>query len=197
MAVTLQLHTPPSAGFDEPFGMLHACHGRVERTLALLRLLGEHLAARGDEGPDGRARDAAADVQRYFDVAAPLHHQDEALHVFPVLRAAGQAALADALHAEHERMEALWQPIRSDLQAIQAGITPAGEALAEVRNRWADFAALYARHIAVEEDLAYPQAQSGLGLHEQEAMGRDMAQRRGVRGVRYPDLAARSQEVAP
>lgn len=186
MAVTLQLHTSPSAGFDEPFGMLHACHGRVERTLALLSRLGEHLAAHGGQSPDGQARDAAADVQRYFDVAAPLHHQDEELHVFPVLRAAGNSALADALHAEHERMEALWRPIRADLRAVHAGNTLGGEALADARGRWADFAALYARHITAEEELAYPQAQSCLGLHEQQAMGKDMAQRRGAR---YPDSA--------
>ncbi|MFE1572272.1 hemerythrin domain-containing protein [Comamonas odontotermitis] len=184
MAVTLQLHTLPSAGFDEPFGMLHACHGRVERTLALLSRLGEYLAAQGGGVPDEQARDAAADVQRYFDLAAPLHHQDEELHVFPVLRASGAKALADALQAEHERMETLWQPIRADLQAVHAGNALSSEEMAEARVRWADFAALYARHIAAEEELAYPQAQTCLGLHEQFAMGRDMAQRRGVR---YPD----------
>lgn len=186
MAVTLQLHTPPSAGFDEPFGMLHACHGRVQRTLALLQRLGEHLATHGSEDADGQARDAAADVQRYFDLAAPLHHDDEERHVFPALRAAGQAALADALHAEHGQMALLWPGIRADLQAVQAGHAPQGPALAAARRRWAEFAALYARHIQAEEAQAYPGARSRLGLPEQAAMGRDMARRRGAR---YPDAA--------
>ncbi len=187
MDMNLQLHTPPSAGFDEPFGMLQACHGRVERTLALLCRLGEYLAERGGQNADEQACDAAADVQRYFDVAAPLHHKDEELHVLPALRAAGRAELADALHAEHERMEALWQHIRSDLQAVHTGNSLGYEALAEARCRWADFAALYARHIAAEEELAYPRARSYLGLPEQAAMGRDMAHRRGVC---YPDRAS-------
>lgn len=183
MAVTLQLHTPPSAGFDEPFGMLHACHGRVERTLALLLRLGAHLA---EQGCDVQACEAAADVQRYFDVAAPLHHGDEELHVFPVLRAAGQAALADTLHAEHEQMEQLWIPIRADLQAVQLWQMSDGPALADARRRWADFAALYISHIRAEETQAYPEAHARLGLTEQAAMGRDMARRRGAR---YPDAA--------
>jgi hemerythrin-like domain-containing protein len=181
MAVPLQLHTPPSAGFDEPFGMLHACHGRVERTLELLLRLGTHLA---EHGCDAQARDAAADVQRYFDVAAPLHHGDEELHVFPVLRAAGKAALAETLHAEHEQMEQLWVDIRADLQAVQARQMPDDRALTDARQRWADFSALYASHIRMEEAQAYPEAQARLGLAERAAMGCDMAQRRGAS---YPD----------
>ena len=155
--------------------------------MALLCRLGEYLAERGGQNADEQACDAAADVQRYFDVAAPLHHKDEELHVLPALRAAGRAELADALHAEHERMEALWQHIRSDLQAVHTGNSLGYEALAEARCRWADFAALYARHIAAEEELAYPRARSYLGLPEQAAMGRDMAHRRGVC---YPDRAS-------
>lgn len=56
---------------------------------------------------------------RYFDLAAPLHHQDEALHLFPPLLAGPDAARTAAL------------------------------------NR---FAALYERHLADGDQLAYPAA---------------------------------------
>jgi hemerythrin-like domain-containing protein len=183
--VSQLLHSSPAAGFDEPFEMLHACHGRVQRTLRLLDRLGAHLAT---HGADRQAREAAADILRYFDIAAPLHHEDEELHVFPVLRASGNAAdaaLADALHAEHQRMEADWQRLRTELQAVHQGQAPAIQALEQARQRWAAFAALYASHIEAEEAQAYPAARARLPATQTEAMGRDMARRRGVP---YPPL---------
>jgi len=80
--------------------------GVMERTLALLERLAAHIVA---HGADARARDAATDVMRYFDLAAPQHHEDEERHVLPALRAQGQAALADRIAADHAEMVAAWQ----------------------------------------------------------------------------------------
>src|ERR1700748_365943 len=74
--------TPLGPSFEEPFEMLHACHQRMERMLALLRKLRSHMRA---SGADEEVRQAARDVMRYFDKAAPQHHRDEELHVFPTL----------------------------------------------------------------------------------------------------------------
>ena len=82
-AIPLVLHAAPAAGFDEPFEMLAACHERVQRMLRLLRRLAAHL---GEHGADAQAAQAAVDVMRYFDEAAPRHHDDEELHVLPRLR---------------------------------------------------------------------------------------------------------------
>ena len=73
----------PGVGFEQPFEMLDACHDRGRRTLELMGKLQTHLQT---HGCDDSARQAARDVQRYFDIAAPLHHQDEELHIFPALR---------------------------------------------------------------------------------------------------------------
>ena len=62
------LNSSPAVGFDQPFEMLEACHERVERSLGLLLRLAEHLVS---HGADEQARDAARDVLRYFDLAAP------------------------------------------------------------------------------------------------------------------------------
>ena len=41
---------------------------------------------------------------RYVDLAAPLHHQDEELHVFPLLLAGPGAAVRGRLQAMGEAM---------------------------------------------------------------------------------------------
>nr|MBP8204302.1 hemerythrin domain-containing protein [Giesbergeria sp.] len=79
----------PAVGFDTPFALLHACHERVQRTLALQHKLVGYLH---QYACDEQARQAARDVLRYFDIAAPLHHEDEERHVFPPLLAQGDAA---------------------------------------------------------------------------------------------------------
>ena len=171
----------PGAGFEAPFEMLGACHERVERMLALQARLQQHLLERGC---DDAARQAARDVMRYFDLAAPLHHQDEEIHVFPPLLAgpdAGLRALVLRLLQDHRDMETAWPLARSVLQAIADSPTPAWTPLDPARtdalNR---FAALYVRHLADEDQLAYPAAQATLTGDALRAMSQDMMQRRGV-----------------
>ena len=115
MSSPLVLHAAPGAGFEQPFEMLEACHERVERMLGLIERLAGHLS---EAGADASARQAARDVMRYFDRAAPNHHEDEERHVFPALRALGQGALADRLHADHEAMAGLWAALRTALAAL-------------------------------------------------------------------------------
>ncbi|RYY71287.1 MAG: hemerythrin domain-containing protein, partial [Comamonadaceae bacterium] len=83
----------PGVGFEQPFEMLEACHERVQRSLQLLARLCAHVRS---QGGDDSAREAARDVLRYFDIAAPLHHEDEELHVFPPLLAHAAAHRDDA-----------------------------------------------------------------------------------------------------
>ena len=95
----------PDAELESPFEMLQACHERVDRMLMLLAKLQRHL---GHTGCDDAARRAAGDVLRYFDVAAPLHHQDEELHVFPALMALPDPALhtLSEFMADNSRLKA-------------------------------------------------------------------------------------------
>jgi hemerythrin-like domain-containing protein len=165
----------PAASFDQPFELLAGCHDRVRRSLALLQRLVAHLRT---HGADRDARSAAADVLRYFDVAGPQHHLDEERHVLPLLEASGDAALVDAaqrLHDEHRELDAQWQALRALLEALDDV-----DALA----RQADaFVALYRRHLPLEDELVFPAAQRLMvarGEAAVEAMGREMAARRGA-----------------
>ena len=174
----------PAVGFDTPFEMLKACHERVVRTLALQARLIDHLAT---HGCDASARSAAQDVLRYFDLAEPLHHEDEELHVFPVLAAptGGELTAAVArLAAEHTAMEQRWAQARLVLYAIASGAAGGEKApapLAEDQRAVLEaFAAAYAPHIELEERLVYPAAMARMNVAQLAAMGQDMRRRRGA-----------------
>jgi hemerythrin-like domain-containing protein len=176
--MALLAHPAPQAGFEAPFEMLQACHERVQRSLALMARLQQHLQ---DVGCDDNARQAARDVLRYFDVAAPLHHQDEELHVFPPLLLGADTAmrsLVRQLMQDHRDIEASWLDARAVLQAVaQQGLATLADAQTQSLNR---FAVLYGQHIVHEEGLAYPAAQAVLSATELHTMARDMMERRGV-----------------
>lgn len=173
------LHSP-SVGFDQPFDMLGACHERVRRSLDLLSRLKVHVAACG---VDPSAREAARDVLRYFDKAAPLHHQDEERHVFPALLLPGAAdvatvALVRQLQQEHADMEALWQQVRVPLLAwSEGGDAPLSRAEGAL---WQHFSAVYLQHVQSEDACIYPAATAQMDEYGLRAMGQEMAARRGA-----------------
>jgi hemerythrin-like domain-containing protein len=179
MTASVTLHPGPGAGFEEPFEMLAACHQRVHRMLGLMERLAVHLR---DTGADASAQQAARDVMRYFDLAAPAHHEDEERHVLPRLRLGAQAALADRLHAEHARMSTTWAGVRADLQRVADATWQAAEGDAAAV-RWQAMAALYRAHIEVEESAAYPAASGAIDAATRRAMGDEMARRRGLPGL--------------
>ena len=166
----------PAVGFEQPFAMLEACHERVERTLTLLSRLRSYLR---EQAVDEAARQAARDVLRYFDIAAPLHHEDEELHVFPLLLERGApsvVALVRQLQQDHVHMAADWAAARGALAALAdgsaAGLNAEDEALLD------QFAQRYGQHIQAEEGTAYPSAQALLGEGDLRTMGLEMAGRR-------------------
>jgi hemerythrin-like domain-containing protein len=188
MTATVTLHPGPGAGFEEPFEMLEACHQRVHRMLGVMQRLAAHLRESGaDAEAQQAARDvmryfAARDVMRYFDQAAPAHHEDEERHVLPRLRQVGRAALADRLHADHERMSATWATVRRDLQRVADGSWAAAEGDAAAA-RWQALAQLYAAHIEAEESVAYSAVREVIDADARRAMGDEMARRRGLPGL--------------
>jgi hemerythrin-like domain-containing protein len=175
-----QMAAPVEAGssFEQPFEMLEACHERVHRMLNLLHRLREHLIL---HGADEQARQAARDVMRYFDLAAPEHHRDEELHVFPALIASGDGpvrAVVAQLRDDHLQMESRWKAVRLVLAGLADGVlthlTCTDDAQLD------EFAGLYAGHIETEENIAYPAARPLLAGEPLQAMARDMMARRGV-----------------
>lgn len=178
-------HASPAAGFEAPFDLLSACHERVHRSLRLLARLRDHVAA---SGCDMAAQEAARDVIRYFDVAAPRHHEDEERHVFPPLLACGNhplRALVLRLQQDHRDMEVAWGQARAVLQRLSDVHVPhPGFAWQASELAALDvFSSLYDRHIADEETLVYPASQGQISAEQLRHMSTDMMNRRGVRST--------------
>jgi hemerythrin-like domain-containing protein len=166
----------PAIGFEQPFEMLQACHERVRRSLGLLERIVAHVDALGH---DAQSRAAAGDVLRYFDQAAPQHHEDEERHVFPALAGQSEQAVRAAvrqLQADHVRMHALWSRLRRVLLRWQDADPP--PVSAAERGLIAEFAACYPPHIALEESLVYPAARALFDAAALDHAGREMAARR-------------------
>lgn len=180
-AVMLLSDDLSAAGFDQPFELLRGCHARITRMDALLLRLIDHVA---QQGADAQAQQAADKVLRYFDVAAPLHHEDEELHVFPVLRASaagwvGDDAVLERLESDHRALALLWAELRDWLLQVKAAqALPASASITEAAQR---FSALHAAHIAIENTQIFPAAQACMDAAQITAMGQGMAARRGVR----------------
>ena len=181
VSVQLPGHRAPAAGYEAPFAMLNACHERVQRTLALLQRLHAHVEQHGGEA---QAVQAARDVLRYFEQAAPQHHLDEERHVFPCVLALHDEALTQVvrrLQADHLQMEETWSRVRTALQCL----VDDGEHLPptwveETRELFQHFVSLYEHHIPDEERLVFPAGERAIRAEQLALMAQDMMQRRGV-----------------
>ena len=172
----------PAAGFDQPLELWLACHDRVRRMTGLLERLREHLQ---DKGTDDAAQVTATSIRRYFDEAAPRHHEDEEVDLFPLLRRllpekapADEAKVTAALgqlEYEHVELGKLWQEVRATLLAIEAG-QPASLDPGLVQR----FASGYRQHCELEDTVVADALKRCLRDVDLDALGQSMAERRGV-----------------
>ena len=163
--------------FDDPLAMLHACHDRIEAHCVTLEKLVAYLPR---HGCDSAARQAAANILRYFDTAGPNHHADEERDLFPLLRANSHgpeaielAALLENLMTEHRLMEQAWQDVRVGLVAVTTG---SGTTLD--KPAVSGFTALYRSHIETENSRLLPLANALLTPAQLAGLGETMTARR-------------------
>ena len=159
-------NNPPS--FEDPIAMLLACHDKIRRFSSELTLLPEHLT---QHGWDNLALSSAQRICHYFNQAAPLHHLDEEVDLFPAYLPhanADDVCLIEQLSAAHTEMEQTWQRLHLQLNA-QASVL----SVDDVRL----FCGLYQQHMAVEEPL-FARIQSALQADVLHGLGQNMANRR-------------------
>ena len=180
----LLFETP--AGFDDPLEMLLGCHRRIEKQLATLLRLRDHMSSKG---VDAEASRAAQSVLDYFERAASNHHQDEEVDLFPMLEArisdGGEAARFRAFRAtlenDHRTLEAAWSRLRKPLEGLAEGLA---RQLPEADVR--TFASAYANHILAEEAALKEYVERWLDEADRQRLGQAMAARRGVSIPRAP-----------
>ena len=185
MTATIQFRSP-AGGFDEPLELWLACHERVQRFCNLLGRVKEHVEKLG---ADAEAAESATSIRRYFNEAAPRHHEDEEIDLFPRLlarldeqvtttdedEAAQVRAAISALTAEHRANEVLWSALDAALAQIARG-----EAAALDASKVEAFGRTYCRHIEVEESVVMPAMQRHFSATDWNDVGAAMAKRRGV-----------------
>jgi hemerythrin-like domain-containing protein len=169
--------------FDDPIGMLRACHRRIERALDVMA----RVADREEQGAlDGEAREALRATLHYFATGVPRHARDEEESLFPRLReqlAESGSALCglEALEQEHVTADAAHR----DLERLGQQLLDTGRFLDPLererfRERIRQLQALYAEHIRREDEEILPLAAAVIDAREQVAIGAEMAARRGI-----------------
>jgi hemerythrin-like domain-containing protein len=172
----------PESNFTDPIGLLGDCHRRIERFLDVLVRVAEQGSALDEER--WNALDTAL---RYFREAAPKHTADEEESLFPRLRRIESAELrsalarvesleeehvcADRIHAEVDDLGQLW---------LRDGSLAPDQA-ARLRTILSQLRDLYRHHIATEDQEVFPAAAAALSASDRQAIGKEMASRRGVR----------------
>ena len=157
--------------FDDPLGLLAACHERIEGHCATLVRLAAHVRVHGG---DSEARVAAGRVHHYFAQAGRWHHEDEERDLAPLLAHHGDPALTALmarLMSEHRALEQAYAPLDLVLQALP---TAPGDVPIE------PYVGLIRAHMAAENTMLLPRARALLAPSEITVLGRAMAARRGV-----------------
>ncbi|CAH1385578.1 hemerythrin domain-containing protein [Candidatus Nitrotoga sp. M5] len=165
----------PTPSFDNPLEMLLACHGKIQTQCVTLRKLLQHLFS---QGCDAQAQQAAQAILRYFDTAGQNHHDDEEQDLFPRLLATANTEvqkLITRLLDEHKVLDAAWQQLRPLLLGIAEGRVTELD-IKKVEH----FITVHEKHISLENSQLLPQAERLLSPIQLEALGRSMAERRGV-----------------
>jgi len=173
----------PESDFADPIGMLGDCHRRIVRFLHVLVA----LAAQQKGGAlSDEQRTLLSTSLRYFREAAPKHTADEEESLFPRLRGLERSDIdavlaridsleqdhecADWSHAEVDRLGQLW---------LTNGQLAPADAL-EFEKLVGQLETLYRHHIGKEDNEVFPFAARALPSMDLQAIGKEMAARRGV-----------------
>jgi len=157
---------------------------------------GVHLSI-GRAALTAEQRQALEVALRYFREASPRHTRDEEESLFPKLRACGDGAAQDALdavealEADHDRAEAGHAEVEhlGRTWLAEGGLTR--KETARMADVLQSLQSLYRKHIRIEDTQIFPLAAKVLDAPTIQAIGREMAERRGINWDALPDLKPR------
>lgn len=169
-------------GCNDPVGLLTACHRRIERFLKTLIVAAKRASERDLEKEELEAVERSL---RYFREAAPKHTADEEHDLFPALigKQPETVSKVEGLQSDHLRANELHAKVDSLGERWLRERRLNAADLEEFKDATAQLDALYAVHIKLEESEVFPRAANVLDEAELEAIGRNMAARRGVKFV--------------
>jgi hemerythrin-like domain-containing protein len=169
-------------GFSDPTGLLSDCHRRIEMFMQVL----EGVAKTMDSPPGEETRQSLAKALAYFREAAPKHTADEEQSLFPRLRTLQSPQLASAF-AKLEELEAdhRWsEPLHLGIERLGQEYLSKGRLseaqIAQFRDAVSKLSRMYLRHIAVEDNILFPAAESVLSDRDKQVIAEEMAKRRAL-----------------
>lgn len=181
--------------FTQPIAVLKQCHDRIRKELLALETLHARLAR---HGVDLEAQQSAAAILRYFDQAAPIHHEDEEEDLIPLLQTCARDAdaallnlMVPALMEEHQQMARGWDILRRELDAIAKG-TSAALDIGHVKQ----FSMLYAAHMDTEETHIATMAKRLFDPARMQMLGNAMRKRRALGGGHAVAAHAHQRPIA-
>jgi hemerythrin-like domain-containing protein len=179
--------------FTDPIGMLGDCHRRIVRFLHVLVALATQQ--KGETLSDEQ-RTLLSTSLRYFREAAPKHTADEEESLFPRLLRIDSLDIdavlaridsleqdhecADRSHEEVDRIGRLWLTV--------GWLSP--EDASRFEKLVCQLEALYRHHIGQEDTEVFPFAARVLSPLDRQAIGKEMAARRGIGAPMVPSALA-------
>ena len=191
----IRIGEKPESDFTDPIGMLGDCRRRIVRYLHVLVVLTTHQKG-GQLSDEQRA--LLSTSLRYFREAAPKHTADEEESLFPRLRRIEspdiEAVLAriESLEQDHECAD------RSHVEVDRLGRLwlTAGQLSSDDASRFEELVCqletLYRHHIRIEDAEVFPCAARVLAAVDRQAIGDEMAVRRGLSDAPVPLTLAKS-----
>lgn len=166
-----QLEPQEFASWAEPIDMLYACHGKVKNFCKQLQILPDYLEK---NGINQAVKNDVQQILNYFNISAPLHHEDEEYDFFPELIKVQPQAKADVdeLERQHVNLHKNWDDLSVQLEDLLKGKRENVD-----RNLIKVFVAGYDVHIAIEEPL-FELGREHLAEEKLSAIGKIMADRR-------------------
>ena len=167
----LNLEPQSFASWEEPIEMLYACHGKVKSFCRQLQILPDYLEK---NGVNQAVENDVKQILTYFNLSAPLHHDDEEKDFFPALAKRVPQAQhdIDELETQHVTLHKNWDLLSAQLEQLLKGERDNID-----RDLIASFVAGYDTHIALEEPL-FELGRNNLPANELKAMGKIMSERR-------------------
>lgn len=168
-----QLEPQQFVTWAEPIEMLYACHGKVKRFCKQLQILPTYLA---ENGINQAVKNDVQQILTYFNVSAPLHHEDEEKDFFPALVAVYPKAQEniDALESQHISLHQAWDELAVQLtELLEDKRSVIDEELIK------RFVSGYDVHIPLEEPL-FELGKIHLSEEKLSEIGQVMARRRNV-----------------
>jgi hemerythrin-like domain-containing protein len=182
-SMSITIGKKPESDFGDPLGMLSDCHRRIERFLRVLAI----LASQAQGSKLGEEQCSALEAAlHYFRVAAPLHTLDEENSLFPRMRTHQNPQVyqpirqLEALEADHQSTETAHREVDAIGRRWLAEGSLPDEAVRRLSLILDNLQAIYESHIHQEDNEVFPLAAKSLKPCELEALGREMAIRRGL-----------------